>query len=253
MTSSIPFIGTAGWSIPPRHAPEFPGSGSHLARYAEIFHGVEINSSFHRPHRRSTYERWAASVPPEFRFSVKAPRSITHERRLVDVAEALDVFLAEIGGLGSKLGPLLVQLPPSLAFERATVEGFIATLRERFAGSVACEPRHASWFTEAADACLNENRVARVAADPARAPEAAHPDGWPGLAYYRLHGSPQIYRSSYAREYLDELAPLLARESASGAETWCIFDNTAAQAATENALAIREHAALAPARRRHPG
>jgi uncharacterized protein YecE (DUF72 family) len=151
----------------------------------------------------------------------------------------LDRFLAEAGALGDKLGPLLVQLPPSLAFGAPVVKKFFAALRERFAGAVACEPRHASWFKPAADRLLVGFQVARVAADPSVVPAAAEPGGWDGLAYYRLHGTPRMYYSSYPAEYLDALAGRLAREAGSAA-VWCIFDNTALGAATANALALLE-------------
>jgi uncharacterized protein YecE (DUF72 family) len=109
-------IGTAAWSIPKEHAAPFPVAGSHLERYGAVFNAVEINTSFYRSHRTVTYERWAASVPDGFRFTVKVPKAITHERRLEDVSDLLDRFLSEVGGLGPKLGPLLVQMPPSLSF-----------------------------------------------------------------------------------------------------------------------------------------
>src|SRR5690349_23923685 len=115
-------VGTAGWSIPARFADAFPGTGSHLERYARRFDAAEINSSFYRPHRPETYARWAASVPDGFRFAVKVPREVTHRRRLAGAADVLDRFLGEAGALGEKLGPLLVQLPPSLAFDAATAE-----------------------------------------------------------------------------------------------------------------------------------
>src|SRR3954449_13476072 len=105
------WIGTAGWSIPKEHAAPFPPTRSHLERYGAVFNAVEINSSFYRPHRRATYERWAASVRDGFRFAVKMPKAITHERRLRDAGELLNRFLSEVAGLGPKLGPLLVQLP----------------------------------------------------------------------------------------------------------------------------------------------
>src|SRR4051794_10397874 len=111
-------IGTAGWSIPKAYAAPFPPSGSHLERYGAVFNAVEINSSFYRPHRIATYERWAATVPEDFRFAIKVPKSVTHERRLKDTGDLLDQFVSEVTGLGPKLGPLLVQLPPSLAFEQ---------------------------------------------------------------------------------------------------------------------------------------
>src|SRR5258708_2979797 len=97
-------VGCAGWSIPKKQAHHFPGAGSHLERYAGRFNAVEINSSFYRPHRPTTYARWADSVPAGFRFAVKVPREITHERRLVDAAEGLDRFLAEACALGDRLG-----------------------------------------------------------------------------------------------------------------------------------------------------
>jgi uncharacterized protein YecE (DUF72 family) len=227
-------IGTAGWSIPRQHAEGFPGAGTHLERYARQLPAVEINSSFYRPHRPATYARWAASVPPDFRFAVKLPREITHERRLTDSATPLERLLGEISALGTTLGPLLVQLPPSLRFDAALVEGFFAMLRARFEGEVVCEPRHASWFTEAGEALLAGFHVARVAADPAVVPRAAQPGGWPGITYHRLHGSPEMYRSPYPPKALDALAASMHGNA------WCIFDNTALGEAIGDALALLE-------------
>jgi uncharacterized protein YecE (DUF72 family) len=194
---------------------------------------VEINSSFYRPHKPATYARWAASVPPGFQFSVKIPREITHVRKLVDATEVLDRFLAEVGALGDKLGPLLVQLPPSLRFDPAAAGAFFALLRDRFDGDLACEPRHATWFTADADALLHQFCVARVAADPAPVPLASHPGGWPKLIYRRLHGSPRMYYSGYTPDCLAQIADLMRSCTY---DTWCIFDNTALGEATRDAL-----------------
>jgi uncharacterized protein YecE (DUF72 family) len=229
-------VGTAGWSIPKANQEAFAAGKSHLVRYASRFGGVEINSSFYRPHRISTYQRWAGDVPDGFRFAVKMPKSITHEGRLVDRDGSLARFLGEIAGLGDKLGPVLVQLPPSLAFEPAIATSFFRNLRAAFDGDVVCEPRHATWFTPAVDASLAEWRVARVAADPQPHPLAAEPGGWRGLAYIRLHGSPKMYYSDYPEARLDAVAHDLERQEATGGRAWCIFDNTAAFAATANAL-----------------
>jgi len=228
-------VGTAGWSIPSQHAEGFPVAGSHLERYAARFRAVEINSSFYRPHRPATYARWAASVPPHFRFSVKMPREITHTRRLVDAEEPLDRFLGEAEALGDRLGPLLVQLPPSLRYDDAMAEPFFAALRTRFAGLLACEPRHETWFTDAAAATLSAHQIARVAADPAVVPRAAEPGGWPGLVYHRLHGSPEIYHSAYSEAKVAAVARDLSGAGHEAEEAWCIFDNTAAGEATRNA------------------
>lgn len=230
-------VGCAGWSVPKEHGARFPAEGTHLARYAARFPAAEINSSFYKPHRPTTYARWAASVPADFQFSVKVPKLATHTRRLVNAEDVLDGFLAEVTKLGDKLGPLLVQFPPSLSFSSDVAEAFFAALRDRFEGLVACEPRHASWFEPDADRLVTKYRVAHVAADPAVVPSAAEPGGWDGLVYYRLHGSPKIYYSSYPAESLEALAKNLAR-AAGSASVWCIFDNTAAFAATENALDV---------------
>ena len=231
-------VGCAGWSLPKAEQAAFPKTGTHLERYAARLPAVEINSSFYRPHRPATYARWAASVPPSFRFAVKVPRAITHDARLADAEGPLDAFLAEATALGAHLGCLLVQLPPSLAFEPAVAGAFLAVLRDRHAGAVAIEPRHASWFTAPVARLLTTRRVARVAADPARVPAAAEPGGGAGTAYFRLHGSPRMYYSAYDDAYLDALARRLRAAAARADAAWCIFDNTALGAATANALGL---------------
>ncbi|CAO3354951.1 DUF72 domain-containing protein [Azospirillum palustre] len=229
-------IGTAGWSIPKLSAPAFPVEGTHLERTARVMPMTEVNSSFYRPHKPETWARWAASTPLGFRFAVKLPKAISHDARLVGAEAALDRFLAEAGMLGDRFGPLLVQLPPSLRFDRAVAEDFFTLLRARFDGDLVCEPRHATWFTDAAEALLAAHRVARVAADPAPVAGAGEPSGWDGLRYWRLHGSPVMYRSAYEPAVLDALAERLAAEAALR-PVWCVFDNTADFHAVDDALA----------------
>jgi uncharacterized protein YecE (DUF72 family) len=233
-------VGCAGWAIPAGVADRFPAGRSALERYARRFRAAELNSTFHRAHRASTYARWFAATGPSFRFAVKVSKEITHERRLEDAVGPLERVLAETAVLGAKRGPLLVQLPPSLPFDSAIVPAFFDGLRARFDGAVACEPRHASWFAADVDALLARYDVARVAADPARVPQAASPGGSPSLVYYRLHGSPVTYRSPYSAAYLAERAVELRAAAASGSEVWCIFDNTASGAAAGDALQLVE-------------
>jgi uncharacterized protein YecE (DUF72 family) len=232
------YVGTAGWSIPRQSQRGFPAGESHLARYAQALPGVEINSTFYRPHRATTFERWAASVPRGFRFAVKLPGAITHEQRLARSASLIDAFLADLEPLGSRLGCLLVQLPPSLAFEARAAGAFFKVLRKRFDHGVALEPRHASWMGTRAEKLLVDFQVARVAADPSRAPGDADPGGWRGLAYFRLHGSPRTYYSSYDDAYLESLAARLRDLRRRRIPSWCIFDNTASGAAAGNALSL---------------
>ena len=239
------WIGTAGWSIPRASAYRFGDEGTHLQRYARSFGCVEINSSFHRPHARLIYARWAETTPKDFQFAVKMPRSVTHDGRLVRPAEALERFLGETEGLGSKRGPILVQLPPSLTFESRVAARFFDCLRKRYEGPVVCEPRHVSWASPAADRMFVRHCVARVAADPPHAPAFALPGGWDGLVYLRLHGSPRTYWSSYSPAYLESLASAMRDWKA---PAWCVFDNTASGAAVENAWSLRRlaHPASAP-------
>jgi len=232
-------IGCAGWTLARRFETLFPGDGSHLARYARTFTAVELNSTFHRSHRPATYSRWVETVGPDFRFATKIPKEISHRLKLENAADALDRYLAEVLSLGAKMGPLLLQLPPSFAYDRAVVAPFIELLRSRFDGDVVYEPRHPSWFADPVDELLQEHRIARVAADPARVVEASRPGGWGGLVYYRWHGSPRIYYSEYAEERLADLATEIGRHEARGVPVWVIFDNTASGAAAGDAQTLQ--------------
>lgn len=230
-------IGTAGWSIPRSLAEHFPRDGAALERYAARFTAVEINSTFHRSHRARTFARWASAVPDDFRFAVKMPKSISHELRLVGAGDLLSRFWEEIHCLGSKLGPLLLQLPPSLVYDRAIVEPFFELLRASINHPVVCEPRHPTWFDVEADEVLATYTIARARADPARVPAAGLPGGYLDLAYYRLHGAPRMYYSAYDDAFLAGLAAAI--RSTAAHEVWCIFDNTVSGAATANALALQ--------------
>ncbi len=242
------FLGTAGWAVPKQHLALFPvrdegAPRPHLARYAQHLRCVEINSSFHRPHRRATWERWAATTPENFRFAVKAPKAVTHTAKLINSGAALLTFFDAVRGLGDKLGPVLVQLPPKLAFDDGVAHEFFTTLRELHGGAVALEPRHPSWFTPSVDRLLRSFEVARVAADPPKgAVQAAVPGGWPGLAYWRLHGTPRTYYSNYDEPWLQTFAQQLQLlpNQRGATETWVIFDNTALGHATANAVHLAD-------------
>jgi uncharacterized protein YecE (DUF72 family) len=228
-------VGTAGWALPPNLRDQFGADGTQLERYARRFTCVEINSSFYRPHRASTYERWARSVPEDFRFALKMPKEVTHARRLVGAGDEVERFLETSSALGHKRDVLLVQLPPSFAYDGRVVPEFFRQLRARYAGRIACEPRHASWFTGIADDDLATFEVARVAADPSPAGAPFAPGGWTGFAYWRLHGAPRMYYSAYDDARLGEIGAVL---HSAAAPAWCIFDNTAFGAAVPNALAM---------------
>jgi uncharacterized protein YecE (DUF72 family) len=162
---------------------------------------------------------------------------ITHEGELrIQGEETLQRFLQQTSALGEKRGPVLLQVPPSLVFDKAATLSFFSMFRRLYGGPAVLEPRHVSWFGADVDAMLREFQVARVAADPALTPEAAQPSGWPEPAYFRLHGSPRRYYSAYSQDFLARMAEELSFLSRSSTTAWCIFDNTASGVALGNAL-----------------
>ncbi|HYG74876.1 MAG TPA: DUF72 domain-containing protein [Planctomycetota bacterium] len=235
-------IGCAGWSVPRDCAERFACQGSHLERFSRVLNAVEINSTFYSMHEPGTFERWVETTPAAFRFSVKLSQTITHELKLKRARGELKKFLLGIQPLRKKLGPLLIQLPPSLIFSPRLAESFFKLVRELHAGTAVCEPRHESWFSPEAGTLLFRHHIARVAADPALNAIAAEPGGWPGLVYFRLHGSPRRFYSSYTDSFIAALAERIA-EAEKRAQVWCIFDNTASGAAAGDALRLHDRLA----------
>jgi uncharacterized protein YecE (DUF72 family) len=237
-------VGIAGWSVPATYRAT-ERAGSHLQQYASYFDCVEINSSFYRPHRHTTYARWADSVPPDFRFSAKLPKAITHESRLVACKDAVAKFCAAVAGLGAKLAVLLVQLPPSLVFDQRAVAASFSLLRAASGAAIVCEARHLSWFQPRVDRLFSTLGITRVFADPPIDPAlqidaALQPVTTAGqFLYLRLHGQPRRYYSSYSAEYLADLAQRL-KPAAERPGAWCIFDNTASAAAWPNAIQLKQ-------------
>jgi uncharacterized protein YecE (DUF72 family) len=226
----LPIIATAAWSIPKKVADRFSQQGSGLSRYASVFDGVEINSTFYSRHMKSTFARWADSVPGGFRFSLKIPKEITHIRAMKDIAEPFDAFLGDIAPLGEKRGPLLCQLPPSMTFDADVLETAFKTIRDADQGPIVIEVRHKSWASDEALDLLKSFAIDRVLADPA--PVWPVEDFERPPKYARLHGKPKIYHSSYSHDEIRSFSDLLAPDG------WCVFDNTASGAAIENALTM---------------
>lgn len=237
-------IGCAGWALSADVAARFATQGSHLERYARVFPSVEVNSSFYRPHQPKTYARWAASVPDAFRFSVKIPKRISHELKLRGADVVLREFVDSVAPLGDKLGCLLLQLPPSLALNVGEAEAFFDRLRDLTTARVVCEPRHATWFTEAGATTMRRAGVGCVRADPAPV-AGVEPSGSPDTLYIRLHGSPRMYYSAYDAPFIAALADRIVEARDANTDVWCIFDNTAGGAAVPNALGLMERLGMA--------
>jgi len=179
----------------------------------------------------------AAATPEDFRFSVKAPREITHLRKLENCEDLFSEPACDLEGLGDRLGPILAQTPPSLPFNEARTAAFLNAFRARLDAPIVIELRHPSWFTEAADRLLADHGAARVAADPEPVPGAGLPGG-DGCVYFRLHGSPVMYRSAYGRERLKTILDEVLTWGSRDSDRWVIFDNTAMGEAAADALAL---------------
>ncbi|RYZ75691.1 MAG: DUF72 domain-containing protein [Proteobacteria bacterium] len=152
----------------------------------------------------------------------------------------LQTTLADVAELGSKLGVLLIQLPPKLEFESEIAEGFFEALRETYSGPVALEPRHPSWVSRDALKVMNEFGVSKVFADPDRCPLTVRQTPLNGLIYQRLHGTPEIYKSKYEADQLRQFFDRVVEAKTSVKEAWIIFDNTTFGHATGNALETLE-------------
>jgi len=237
-----PCIGTASWALPPDLRNDRVGS-SGLARYAELFNAVEINSTHYKYHLERTFIRWRNDVPAAFRFAVKMHRNVTHVERLGRPDSAL-AFLRSIEGLGEKLGVVLIQLPPSLVFSDV-VEETLRIVRSKYAGALVVEPRHPSWATGEAEKLLRQERMGRVAADPPLVQGELLPGGDTAVCYYRLHGNPQMYHSVYTGVRLASIARDIRLQTGNGAVR-VMFDNTASGQAQANALKLRQKLELLP-------
>jgi uncharacterized protein YecE (DUF72 family) len=160
------WVGTSGWQYRDWRGPVYPPGlpvRQWLGRYASRFPTVEINSAFYRLPERARFEAWAAAVPDGFVFAVKASRYLTHVRRLRDPAEPVERLCERATGLGPALGPLLVQLPPTLQADPAALE---ATLRAVPAGiRVTVEFRHPTWATNGVRAILERHGATACVAD----------------------------------------------------------------------------------------
>ena len=152
----------------------------------------------------------------------------------------LDQFATEVIGLGAKLGAVLIQLPPSLTFDPVVAGAFFSVLRSLMDATIVCEPRHPTWFTPEAESLLIEHSIGRVAADPSVVPIAATPGGCKQNLYFRWHGSPRKYYSTYDNRTLIEFAHRVVGAAQAAGTVWCIFDNTAEGAAFANALTFAE-------------
>ncbi len=163
------YVGTSGWQYRDWRGTFYPArlaQSRWLEQYADAFAVVEVNNTFYRLPERSTFEEWAARTPADFVFAMKASRYLTHIRRLRDPAEPVARMLDHARGLGRKLGPVLIQLPPNLRADAGRLGETLARFPRRV--RVAVEPRHESWFTDEVYGVLREHDAALCLTDRGR-------------------------------------------------------------------------------------
>jgi len=227
-------IGISGWTYKPWRGvfyPEDLKQKQELEYASKTFNSIEINGTFYSLQRPTSFERWAAETPDDFVFSIKAPRFITHIRRLKDADGPVSNFMASgIFRLGAKLGPILWQLPPNFHFKPELLEEFFKLLPHDTDEASACARRHDKWMAGRAELKSGEKRPMRHAMEIRHAsfatPEFIHllrkydvalvcadTVEWPRLmdltsdfVYVRLHGSEVLYVSGYEDVDIDAWA-----------------------------------------------
>lgn len=237
-------IGTSGWSYAHWRGvlyPEGAKSAEYLALYAHVFPTVELNASFYRMQRAETFRKQAAAVPEGFVFAVKAHRSITHEMRLEGVETRWHEFVSAARALGGKLGPVLLQFPPSFRCRTDLLEAFLDGRRRAFGETprLAFEFRHGSWFEAGTLELLRAHGGAMVVADSSRYPRAPLEPVAP-FVYLRFHGPGALFASSYTDAQLSEWAERIRGWLGAGLDVYAYFNNDAGGCAVRNALRLRE-------------
>jgi uncharacterized protein YecE (DUF72 family) len=230
-------IGTSGWQYRHWRGGLYPTDlpvHDWLAHYGQRFATVEVNNSFYRLPEKATFEAWAATVPDDFTMAVKASRYLTHVRRLHQPREPVDRLMEHAAGLGPKLGPVLLQLPPNLPIELEALE---ATIRAFPTGvRLAVEFRHPSWFAPDTRRLLEDRKVALCLTDT----DGRHGPLWATAAwgYVRFHGGRADPPSCYGRTSLRTWAKRLAELWDDAADVFVYFNNDAHGCAPRDARTL---------------
>jgi len=232
------YIGTSGWNYKEWKDTFYKGipQKEWLRFCAERFTAVEVNATFYRQQKRSTFEKWHDQTPPGFHFAIKGNRYLTHNKKLKDAEEPIDRERESASALEEKLSAVLWQLPGNFSknFERLTAfAGALSRWREV---RHALEFRHPSWFDDEVAGCLQEHGLAVCLSDAA---------DWPmwdrvttDLVYIRLHGHTRTYASSYSTQHLRSWAERILEWLNLDYDAHVYFDNTGEGAAALNALQL---------------
>jgi uncharacterized protein YecE (DUF72 family) len=218
------FIGTSGWHYPhwrPRFYPPGLGTSKWLTFYGERFATVEVNNAFYRLPERTTFAKWRQQTPEDFVVAVKASRYLTHVLRLRDPAEPVARLMERVSALGPRLGPILLQLPPTLRCDPSGLDATLAAFGRK--ASVAVEARHASWFCDEIREVLERHRAALCLADggPVDVPRWRTTD-WAYVRFHQGRGRPApCYTRSALVAWAGELSDVWSRSD----DLYCYFNN----------------------------
>jgi uncharacterized protein YecE (DUF72 family) len=236
-------IGTSGWSYKHWNGifyPEEVKADKYLEYFITEFNCVELNSSFYHLPLKSTVEGWMKRTPENFTFCPKLSRFITHQRRLVNIEEPLSRFFGIFDIMKSRMGPVLIQLPPGLPFDKLKASAFFEILTRIYSEyRYAIEIRHKSWLSDEAFSLLEKHGIAFTIADSG--------DRYPyyerittDFIYIRFHGNGQLYASDYSNDELEQYAKKILAWNEKIKEIWIFFNNDINGYAIKNAMKLRE-------------
>lgn len=230
-------LGTSGWSYPGwrgRFYPEDLSQKDWLSFYAQHFKTVEINMTFYRFPKPETLRNWLDKTPPNFTFTLKANRQITHLKKLKNVRSEIRYFYILAQTLREKLGCILFQLPPSLTFDIDLLKEFVSNLSPDYKNVI--EFRHESWYVEKVYELLRSQNVIFCVVSSAKVPKTIVETC--ETLYFRFHGLTGGYRYNYSEEELEEWAKVLKRAEAR--EGYVYFNNDYEAYAVHNCLRLQE-------------
>ncbi|OBK10331.1 DUF72 domain-containing protein [Mycobacterium asiaticum] len=234
-------IGTSGWSYDHwtdvLYRPGLPAA-KRLSRYVEVFDTVELNASFYRWPKDSTFAGWRERLPPGFTMSVKAHRGLTHYRRLGSPEPWIERFERCWQALGDRRGVLLVQLHPEQQRDDTRLDSFLGMMPASI--RTAVELRHPSWDVPEVYALLEKHRAAYVVMSGANL--VCVPRATTDFVYARMHGPEpaSMYTGSYTAEDLRWWADRITEWDNEGRDVWMYFNNDLGGHAVRNALSLRE-------------
>ena len=212
-----------------------------MSHYATVFDCTEINGSFYRLPQKQTVINWMNKVPKEFLFCPKMSRYLTHIKRLRDPEEPLQRFFGVFEPMQTQMGPVLIQLPKTVAFDCNVAENFYALLQQQYSRyTFALEVRHETWMTKSSYSLMSKYDIAFVMSHSGNHFPYAEIATSKNI-YFRFHGPGSLYNSKYEEETMEKYAQLFKKWLDDGHELWIFFNNDWFGYGIENGLSLRKY------------